>query len=247
VLLNLPRQYDTSDRERDAIRAAVIERLNQSANTRFASDARDAAYVLQVNAGRVVMGAVDGRDGRPVHLRLRPTGEAVEYEAVGRGLPLEDVVASVMSGFDDAWQIIEQQRSLDASNDARVIASLDHPDARMRDFVIRRLGERRSRAAVTALCERLVREPREELVLRAVGALVAIGDQRAVDSLIDLTRRKSPELVIQVVFALASLGGPTAEGYLVTLASGHPHPAVQKSAEDALTELHDKIGSRGAD
>ena len=45
------------------------------------------------------------------------------------------------------------------------------------------------------------------VALRAVGALVAIGDRRAVEPLIEMTRKRPPQLVAQVLYALASLGG----------------------------------------
>jgi len=49
--------------------------------------------------------------------------------------------------------------------------------------VIERLGPRtgRARAASTQLCKLLGTEAAEDLVRRAIGSLVAIGDPRAVD------------------------------------------------------------------
>ena len=75
------------------------------------------------------------------------------------------------------------------------------------------------------------------LLVSSLGALVALGDARAVKPLIELAHHKPPEFVIQIVYALASLKGPAAEGYLVTLASGHPVEAVRAAAEEALQEL----------
>jgi hypothetical protein len=207
------------------------------------SDAK-ADHTLHLTAGPVVSGVASEEPGRPVELRLRPRRAGREYRAVGRGLPLAEIDASVMTGFDDAWPVIETQRWLDLSADPRLIDSLDHPDPRMRDFVIQRLGERQSVAAVEPLCRRLGAEPQPELVLRAVGALVAIGDERAVQPLIELTRRKDPRFVVQVVFALGAIGGRTAQGYLVTLASGHPVEAVRTSAAQALEELEEQSADR---
>jgi len=240
VILNLPRDLDEAVEQRDAIRRAVEVHIDESDTARFVSGNRDAEYVLHLTANVVGRNTPDGDEGRPVEIRLQPTVGPTLYRTVGRGLPLEDVVASVMTGFEDAWGVIEQERWLDTSADERLVSSLNHPDARVRDFVIQRLGERRSREAVGGLCARLTTEPHEELVLRTVGALVAIGDEQAVEPLIELTRQKDPHLVIQIVYALAQIGGRTAEGYLVTLASGHPIPAVQASAEEALAELEEK-------
>jgi hypothetical protein len=245
VVLNLPRAFDQDDEARRAIRTAIAERLADAETVTFVSSDRKADHVLHLTAGPVVSGAESEEPGRPVELRLRPRGEGHEYRAVGRGLPLAELDASVMTGFDDAWRVIEMQRWLDISADPRMIDSLNHPDPRMREFVIQRLGERQVGAAVEPLCDRLTAEPRPELVLRAVGALVAIGDERAVEPLIELTRRKDPRFVVQVVFALGAIGGRTAQGYLVTLASGHPVEAVRTSAAQALEELAGQSADRG--
>jgi len=73
-----------------------------------------------------------------------------------------------------------------------------------------------------------------------VGALVAIGDRRAVDPLIEMTRKRPPQVVTQVLYALASLGGPTAEAFLYTLESGATDDEVRRAATDALAELRRK-------
>jgi len=78
------------------------------------------------------------------------------------------------------------------------------------------------------------------VALRAVGALVAIGDRRAVDPLIEMTRKAKPQVTVQILYALATLGGPTAEAYLYTLESGGPDDEVRRAATDALLELRRK-------
>ncbi len=238
IVLNLPRRLDDNAKDREAIREAVAERVRQDPLTEFDPKARDASHTLQLSAGVVVPIPGESTEARPVTVRLRPRRDGREYEAGGRGLPLADAESSVLTGFDAAWEIIDQERWLDIGDDARLIQALRHPDSSLRDFAIQRLGERKSVAAVDALGEILGSlEEDPDRVLRAVGALVAIGDRRAVDPLIDLTRRKDPRFVIQVVFALSGIGGPTAQGYLVTLASGHPVEAVRESAKDALGEM----------
>src|SRR6266849_3722196 len=66
------------------------------------------------------------------------------------------------------------------------------------------------------------------------------GDRRAVEPLIEMTRKRPPQLVAQVLYALASLGGPTAEAFLYTLESGAPDDEVRHAATDALAELRRK-------
>lgn len=76
-----------------------------------------------------------------------------------------------------------------------------------------------------------------EVGLRAVGGLVALGDPNAVLPLIDLAQRRPPVLVRQLVYAIGALGGRHAEGYLVTVASGHPDRQVREAARRAVAEL----------
>jgi len=89
-------------------------------------------------------------------------------------------------------------------------------------------------------------EEDQDVVLRIIGSLVAIGDEAAVKPMIDWTSRKDQRLLLQIIFAVSSLGGRTAEGFLVTLASGHPSEEIQQGAKDALAELQRRSGSKGA-
>jgi HEAT repeat protein len=146
-------------------------------------------------------------------------------------------MAGALAGFDDAWSVIDRQRRLDAAGAAALEKSLADDDRRMRDFAIVRLGEQKQKSAVPALCNLLKTEKRPELVLRAIGALVSIGDARAVEPLIELSNQKDPDFVLQVVFAVGAIGGRTAEAYLVTMASGHPIETVRQGAEQALAEM----------
>ena len=133
-----------------------------------------------------------------------------------------------------AWQLESRRKT-----DAELSRDLGDGDPRVRDYAIRALADRRSPAVVPQLIARL-EDDNPAVALRAVGALVAIGDRRAVEPLIDMTRKRPPQLVAQVLYALASLGGPTAEAFLYTLESGAPDDEVRHAATDALAELRRK-------
>jgi hypothetical protein len=126
--------------------------------------------------------------------------------------------------------------SAEAKPIERLIAELDAPDARVRDQAARVLAERKSAAAVPALIERL-RDDDPDVVSRAIGALAQIGDARAVDPLIEVSYDADPGFTGRVARIIGDIGGPDAEGYLLTLASGHPDPGVRRSAGEALEEL----------
>jgi hypothetical protein len=117
-----------------------------------------------------------------------------------------------------------------------LVADLSAKDPRVREEAVRVLGERKSRQAVPALIDRLGKED-ARVVLRIVAALAQIGDERAVPALIDLGHESDPATSLSLVRFIADIGGAEAEGYLLTLASGHPDPRVRDAAREALDEL----------
>ncbi len=237
ILIDAPRQLDALPQGRETLRSAVRKRLQADSTVRLESDSRDATHLLHVRVGVTVGddGQVDAHTS-PVQVQLRPLHDGATYDAFARGKG-DDVLAGAVAGFEDAWQVVGRERRLDTADDQALVKALTDTDRRIRDFAIVRLGERRATAAVKPLCDLLEKEEQPELVLRAIGSLVAIGDPRAVEPLIELSRRKDPEFVLQIIFAVGAIGGRTAEGYLVTMASGHPVEAVRKGAEQALKEM----------
>ena len=90
--------------------------------------------------------------------------------------------------------------------------------------------------AVPALSNQLKDETDPATLLRIVGALAEIGDERAVGPLIELTRQKDDYFVLQVIYAVGTIGGRTAEGFLVTVAGCHGSEHVRQVAEAILKE-----------
>jgi len=143
------------------------------------------------------------------------------------------------AALDDASRGLVWQVEARKKTDRELTQDLTAEDPRLRDYAIRALADRRNPAVVPQLLNRLSDE-NPVVALRAVGALVAIGDRRAVDPLIEMTRRTRPQVTAQILYALAALGGPTAEAYLYTLESGSPDDEVRRAATDALSELRRK-------
>ncbi len=238
IVIDAPRSFDAAPAARETIRRGVEALLADERTATYAPNERDSTHVLHLRIGE--LGADEERPAtRPryrMQVRLRPLGSAALYEttAAAEG---DDPAAAVLAGFRDAWGVLGHQRQLDAGSERALIAALGDADPRIRDFATIRLGDRKSRDAVLPLCERLQKEPRPELVLRAIGALVSIGDPRAVGPIIELSKSREPDFVLQIVYAVGAIGGRTAEAYLVTLASGHPVEAVRRGAEEALAEM----------
>ena len=236
IIIDAPRSFDSATSLREGLRASVERKLAGDGSVTYDPRYRDASHVLHL---RIIEGLPEAGDDRGALLllvRVKPLGDGAAFEVPAR-VAAGDPATVLPAAFDEAWKVVRRERELDAAKDPPLIAALTDDDPRIRDFVTVRLGDRKSRAAVPALCERLVAEPKPELVLRAIGALVAIKDPRAVEPIIDLGKRREAEFVLQTVYAIGAIGGRVAEAYLVTLASGHPNEAVRKGAEQALAEM----------
>lgn len=76
----------------------------------------------------------------------------------------------------------------------------------------------------------------------AVGALIAIGDQRAVGVLADKVELSDYPFLRVVIEAASALGGEEAESFLEFVATGHPDREIRERATQALERLsrHDR-------
>jgi hypothetical protein len=168
----------------------------------------------------------------------KPAGGEVSQgpDAQSRAAAFEGALGGAMreAATSLVWQMEARKKQ-----DADLLVDLANPDARVRDYAIRALADRRNPAAVPYLIARLD-DDSILMVRRAMGALVAIGDRRAVRPLIDLTRRRPPQLVAEIIYALGSLGGPEVEAFLYTLESGAPDEEVRRAATEAFEELRKK-------
>lgn len=229
VLVNVPPDLDAGGL-RERLRALARELAE---GTPAVSMGEPATHRCIVEVG----GLADERNRtlQLVAVALRSTHGGVDFETVGMAPALSE--DPMVGAVQDGWRVLQEQRRLHVAVTEELVRALRHEDKRLRMFAIAQLGERRAPEAVDALGALLTDERAVDEALRVVGALVSIGDERAVAPLIELTRRKPPGFVRQIVFAVASIGGGLAEGFLVTLASGHSDPIVQRDASDALAEL----------
>ncbi len=140
------------------------------------------------------------------------------------------------AALQDAVAALRDQIDARNKKDDALIADLSAPSPRVRDYAIRVLADRRSPAAVPHLIARL-QDPNPEVARRAAGALIAIGDRRAVTPLIEMTHHRRPEDAGPILYAIASLGGPEAEAFLFTLESGAPDEETRRTAHAAYGEL----------
>lgn len=234
----MPENLPVLEREREPLRRVLEARLSGDATVELIK----AGSAVAAGPGRTTTHVLQVVWGPPSHptleVRLRPTRVggmevATVVRMAGEGTQLN----AALDAWDDAWATLTHMRELDRGSDRHLCAALKDPDPRIQHFAITRLGERRSRVAVKPLCRLMAQQTDTHTLYRIIGALVAIGDTRAVAPLIEVAERKEAAFLSQVVFAVGAIGGRTAEGYLVVLASGHPDDQVQRSAKDALEDL----------
>ncbi|MGZ6144049.1 MAG: HEAT repeat domain-containing protein [Myxococcales bacterium] len=144
--------------------------------------------------------------------------------------------AALDAAMHEAVVALKDQIDARHKTDDQLLADLSSQDSRVRDYAIRVLADRRSPAAVPQLIARLS-DQNPDVARRAAGALIAIGDRRAVSPLIEMTRKRRPEDVGPILYAIASLGGPEAEAYLFTLESGSPDEEIRRAAQGAYADL----------
>ncbi len=143
--------------------------------------------------------------------------------------------------FVRAWLEIQTERTLMLAPEATLLheASLGER-VDLRYFAIQALGRRKIIGAVPVLISIVNQNDDPGATLRAIGSLVELHDQRAIQPIIELTRHQEPEYLSPLLYALAAIGGPEAEGFLVLMASGHHEQSVRDTAAEALKEMQRK-------
>jgi hypothetical protein len=135
---------------------------------------------------------------------------------------------------------------LAAGDTQTIVAAIDGPDDDLREEAMLLAGERKETAAVPALLKRLKSDDHAARD-RAIGALAAIGDTRAVRPLTEVAKFNELGDLPKVLDALATIGGPEARSYLEFVASGHDSPEIRDLAKEALVHLDRRQAERMRD
>ncbi len=180
-----------------------------------------------------------------VEIELAPSGAAggqtvretgTDTEPLGGSPPATAFRAALAGAARDAAGALALGFSEAGKSERHLVEDLAAGDARVRLRAVRVLGERGTRAAVPALVEKLHDED-ASIQHAAIGALARIKDPRAVGPIIDVARRGDPMILTRLSRIIGDIGGPEAEGFLLTLSSGHPDPRVRRAAREALDEM----------
>lgn len=177
-----------------------------------------------------------------LHLRQKGENDGFEVRADERAAfasnDVEAIQDAVRAALDKALRrVVREARALielSSAKDEAVVAALT--DEAKVSAAIRVLVSRKNRAAVPALLEQL-KAPEIGKMRVAVGLLVELKAQEAVNPLIEAARGRGPTVEREVIFAVGSIGGEDAEAYLDLVSSGSDDPALRTSADLALQEL----------
>ena len=140
-------------------------------------------------------------------------------------------------------QLVPQLEDMDLTT-RELGEALASPSFERRSRALRALDGRDPKDAMEGLL-RLVANEREpsELVLQAAGILSGSGSSAAVPVLIDAAERmETTGEKVTLMAALGQLGGEMAEGYLFTLAGGHPDADIRRAARAQLQEMGAQAG-----
>jgi hypothetical protein len=190
--------------------------------------------------------------GASLTLRRRVDDVSLRYEVMGLGEvpePSDEAGArhlamgrALETSLKEAVAAAHLQLAALDKADRELLKDVSSADARVREFAIRTLSDRRNPGVADALLEQLKSDDPDQ-IHRAMGALVELKERRAVPPLIDLARGKDLGFLREILFALGEIGGEEAEAYLYTVSEGHDQPAIREAARQALDELSNH-GSR---
>ena len=201
-----------------------------------------------VGEARAVVGLQldDGRSDAPDGVSFKLEGRGSERYAVpkptrkdpatpapDRAAILNRLVLRIAGDLIDGYLA---RRQLDRGPPAAVHAALQADGGSLRDDAIRVVGERKLRDEVPTLL-RLLSDPDERTRDAALGALIALGDRRAVSELTRTRSLRDRHEMRKIIEAIAILGGQEADQYLSFVAATHDDDEIRAAAATARTRM----------
>jgi HEAT repeats len=156
----------------------------------------------------------------------------------------ERAQAALDRALGDAVAALAQRDGIRRGDEATVLAALSAADPDVRTEAFRAVGERHLSGALPRLTE-LLHSPDHEIRDAAIGAMVELGDRRAVKPLVDMVEFSDLDMMRRIIDAVGMLGGDEARDYLEFVASGHETPAVRALAVEALDRLKRRAAKAG--
>jgi hypothetical protein len=125
---------------------------------------------------------------------------------------------------------------LATASPAAIHAALRADGGELQEQAIRVAGERKLRDEVPALLD-LLDNPNESIRDAALGALIQIGDRRAVSALTKSRSLRDRREMRKIIEAIATLGGDEALDYLSFVAATHDDEEIRALATAAKQRL----------
>lgn len=208
-------------------RAQLTVRAMAERETEESEEGRERSLLLEL----VLWKKVDGDE----ELRLRASGLAVAKHPRIQGAQ-EGFQELLEQALRQAVELLELQWRARSLPEAELEELLHSPEARVRLQALRALRERRVPRLAGQVAE-LLRDADAEVVLEAIGVLVAWRQRDAVGPIIRSATGKDILYQAQVLTSLGEIGGPEARGYLFTVAAGHGSPHLRELAREQLEKL----------
>ncbi len=242
---------------------ALREHLLGSALFSFADAGAGPVADLRVQiATEVVEVGAKGQARARVGLRLetRPDDApgAVSFELAGAGSEAYEIPrggspavrAAVFRGLvlriaGDLIEDLAARRRLADGPVAGVEAALQADGGPLREEAIRAVGERRLTAEAPLLLK-LLGDPDEATRDAALGALIALGDRRAVTELARTRSLRDRHEMHKIIEAISILGGQEADDYLSFVAASHDDDDIRAAAAAARDRLQRREAEAGA-
>ncbi|HLK88825.1 MAG TPA: HEAT repeat domain-containing protein [Polyangia bacterium] len=263
VQLMLPTEDASSPRLDEARIAGAIRQhllstglFSLSADAGAAPVARAAAQIgvdaVEVGAKGAVRAQVhlrldDGRTSAPDPLSFELDGRGSENYAVpmprrkgaapvtpsARDAAAQGLVVRIADDLIDGYVA---RRQIAQGPPAAVHAALAADGGELRDEAIRAVGERKLRDEAPRLLK-LLNDPEERTRDAALGALIALGDRRAVSELTRTRSLRDRREMRKIIEAISILGGEEADQYLSFVAATHDDDEIRAEAAAARARL----------
>ena len=149
----------------------------------------------------------------------------------------DELVAAFVA--DTVWraaQALIAKEAIRTGAPGVVVDAVKSSDPELVRWALDVVRERKLTEAFDAVAPLLGSDDRD-LRGRAVGALVGIGDPRAVDAMANAVEFTDHDMLEMVIEAVTAFGGEDARVYLDFVASGHPDQKIRQRATEALARV----------
>lgn len=201
-------------------------------------------YRLRIEVGTAQRQTEAGKESFVAIVSARAEPPSIDKQALeastvapldGKPAP-ERARQHVLRTLDHALGSVLFQAELTVAPPASLVAHLQEKDVDRLVSVIEVVAARKPPGAIERLIT-LLKHPQRRVSDRAIGALVTLGDRRAVRPLTRLVKFRDSARLATVIDGIGTLGGEEAKAFLEFVADGHAHAAVRNLAREALARL----------